>query len=150
MSLNVHGTRYFHTRRSTSNIKRHTKNKLHDSMAAPTLLLHFFARQPITGPQVSMHFLCVGKCRGYPNLPSSEDCTTKTFEAIFRPWPECQNIQIVFKVSPLWLTRRGTAHSQDLSWRGAARAEDAQWTPTQSHISSSMLVYEEYRCRRGS
>ena len=27
--------------------------------------------------------------------------------------------------------------------RGAARAEDAQGTPTQSHISPSILVYEE-------
>jgi len=29
------------------------------------------------------------------------------------------------------------------SGRGAARAEDAQGTPTQSHISPSILVYEE-------
>ena len=36
------------------------------------------------------------------------------------------------------LTRRGTTHSRDLSGRGTARAEDAQGTPTQSHI------YEEY------
>jgi hypothetical protein len=27
--------------------------------------------------------------------------------------------------------------------RGAAREEDAQGTPTQSHISPSMLVYED-------
>ena len=31
-----------------------------------------------------------------------------------------------------------------LSGRGTARAEDAQGTPTQSHISPSILVYEEY------
>jgi len=31
------------------------------------------------------------------------------------------------------------------SGRGAARAEDAQGTPTQSHISPSILVYEEKR-----
>jgi len=31
----------------------------------------------------------------------------------------------------------------DLSERGAARAEDAQGTPSQSHISTSILVYEE-------
>ena len=30
-----------------------------------------------------------------------------------------------------------------LSGRGAARAEDAQGTPTQSHISPSLLVYED-------
>ena len=32
--------------------------------------------------------------------------------------------------------------------RGAARAEDAQGTPTQSHISPNILVYEEKQ-RRG-
>ena len=31
-----------------------------------------------------------------------------------------------------------------LAGRGAARAEDAQGTPTQSHISPSILVYEDY------
>ena len=31
-----------------------------------------------------------------------------------------------------------------LTGRGAARAEDAQGTPTQSHLSSSILVYEEH------
>ena len=36
-------------------------------------------------------------------------------------------------------------HSQDLSGRGAARAEDAQGTPTQSGISPSIIVYE-YQC----
>jgi len=30
------------------------------------------------------------------------------------------------------------------SGRGTARAEDAQGTPAQSHISPSMLVYEDY------
>ena len=34
---------------------------------------------------------------------------------------------------------------RDLSGRGAARAEDAQGTPTQSRISLSKLVYEDYR-----
>ena len=29
-------------------------------------------------------------------------------------------------------------------WEGAARAEDAQGTPSQSHISPSILVYEDY------
>ena len=36
----------------------------------------------------------------------------------------------------------------DLSGRGAARAEDAQGTPTQSHISPSItLVYEDNKSR---
>jgi len=38
--------------------------------------------------------------------------------------------------------------------RGAARAEDAQGTPTQSHISSSILVFEDKKltaaCRCGT
>jgi len=32
--------------------------------------------------------------------------------------------------------------------RGAARAEDAQGTPTQSHISPSILVYEDKGSKR--
>ena len=36
-----------------------------------------------------------------------------------------------------------TTHSWDLSGRGAARAEDARGTPTQSHISSSIHAHEE-------
>jgi len=43
------------------------------------------------------------------------------------------------------LTRRGTTHSRDLSGRGAARAEVDRGKPTQSHISPSILVYEENR-----
>ncbi len=35
----------------------------------------------------------------------------------------------------------------DSAGRGTARAEDAQGTPTQSHISTSILVYEERRAR---
>jgi len=44
-----------------------------------------------------------------------------------------------------WLTRRGSTHSWDLSGRGTTGAEDAQGTPTQSHISPSLLVYEDQR-----
>jgi hypothetical protein len=40
-------------------------------------------------------------------------------------------------------TRRGPTHSQDLSDKGAARAEDAQGTPNQSHISPTLQVYED-------
>ena len=39
----------------------------------------------------------------------------------------------------------GLVGSTDFYGRGAARAEDAQGTPTQSHISPSIVVYEEYR-----
>ena len=31
-----------------------------------------------------------------------------------------------------------------LAGRGTTRAEDAQWTSTQSHISPSILVYEDH------
>ena len=37
---------------------------------------------------------------------------------------------------------------RDLSGSGAARAEDAQGTPTQSHISPSILVYKDQTRRR--
>ena len=39
--------------------------------------------------------------------------------------------------------RVGWLNSWDLSGRGTTRAEDAQGTPTQSHISPSILVYED-------
>ena len=56
---------------------------------------------------------------------SSECGTYKTVKAWFWPW-----------------LSGGTTHSRDLSGRGTARAEDAQGTPTQRHISPSILVYE--------
>ena len=34
-------------------------------------------------------------------------------------------------------------HSRDLSGSGTTRAEDAQWTPDQSNIPPSVLVYED-------
>ena len=40
--------------------------------------------------------------------------------------------------------------STGASGRGAARAEDAQGTPTQSQISPSILVHEEYRLPHGA
>ena len=43
--------------------------------------------------------------------------------------------------------RHRNTHSRDLSGRGTARAEDAQGTPTQSHISSNILVYEDNNFR---
>jgi len=42
-----------------------------------------------------------------------------------------------------------TTHSWDLSGRGTTRAEDAQGTPAQSHISPNVLVYED-NVRNGS
>ena len=35
-------------------------------------------------------------------------------------------------------------------WRGAARAEDAQGTPIQSHLSTNLLAYEENLAHRQS
>ena len=43
----------------------------------------------------------------------------------------------------LWIVQRLMGRVDHDSGRGAARAEDAQGTPTQSHISPSILVYEE-------
>ena len=51
--------------------------------------------------------------------------------------PRTQNVNLRIVYDRLrvgWLNEFG---------RGAARAEDAQGTPTQSHISPSILVYEE-------
>ena len=39
--------------------------------------------------------------------------------------------------------RRGVTPSWDLSGRGTTREEDAPGTPTQSHLSPSILVHEE-------
>ena len=39
--------------------------------------------------------------------------------------------------------RVGWLNGFSFIWEGAARAEDAQGTPTQIHISPSRLVYEE-------
>ena len=39
-------------------------------------------------------------------------------------------------------------HSRDLSGRGTARAEDAIERTAQSHISPSILVYEDNQCFR--
>ena len=44
-----------------------------------------------------------------------------------------------------WLKDLGLLGSTDLSGRGTTIAEDAQGTPTQSHISPSILVYEDQR-----
>ena len=44
-----------------------------------------------------------------------------------------------------FLSRCGTKYSRDLSGRGTTRADDAQGTPTQSHMSPSILVYEHTR-----
>ena len=41
------------------------------------------------------------------------------------------------------LTRRGTTHSREISGRGAARAEDSQGAPAQSHVSPSIQAYED-------
>ena len=41
------------------------------------------------------------------------------------------------------LTGRGITHSRDLCGRGAARAGNAQGTPTQSHMPPRILVYED-------
>ena len=44
----------------------------------------------------------------------------------------------------IWREICNLARHDRLSGRGAARADDAQGTPTQSHRSPSILVYEDY------
>ena len=58
-------------------------------------------------------------------LPSSVDCDLLSIDRV--------------SINHCW-----HSHSWDISGRGTTRAEDAQETPTQSHISPSILVYEEY------
>jgi hypothetical protein len=52
---------------------------------------------------------------------------------------ECAPESII-TTSKIQLCSNCTTH--DLSWRGTARAQDARGTPTQSHISPSILVCE--------
>ena len=56
------------------------------------------------------------------------------------PQAECRGLHIVDRL------RVGLLNGF-LSGRGTTRAEDAQGTPTQSHISPSILVYEDYTLR---
>ena len=44
----------------------------------------------------------------------------------------------------------GDTGSWGISGRGTTSAEDAQGTPTQSHISPSILVYEDYQSVAGA
>ena len=58
-------------------------------------------------------------------------------------------ISVVVHLNDFWYKTKGiqamidSPHSRDLSERGAARAEDAHGTPTQSHISPGILVYAD-------
>ena len=69
---------------------------------------------------------------------------TSTESAVYTMVPARDNTVLVpVIVKRRCYHRQGTTHSRDLSGRGAARAEDAQWTPTQSHLSPSILAYED-------
>jgi len=57
--------------------------------------------------------------------------------------PESKTIKLEPRVAPRQSVGRGDRLRVG---RGTTRAEDAQGTPTQSHISSSILVYEDNRC----
>jgi hypothetical protein len=52
-------------------------------------------------------------------------------------------VQIDFKAGPVLHEETGLTPNSD-SGRGATRVEDAQGTPTQSHISPSILVHEDH------
>ena len=57
------------------------------------------------------------------------------------PNPKEQNLPVCFRYESVNFWR--VIDSGLVSGRGTTRAEDAQGTPTQSHISPSILVYEE-------
>ena len=86
---------------------------------------------------------------GGNNLKPSERRETefklkRTFA--LKSWPESGLDSLICATITLqWVTqpadRSGT--SPGVSGRGSARAEDAQGTPPQSHISPSILVYED-------
>ena len=53
-------------------------------------------------------------------------------------------LAVVVRVLPPVNLELEPARSVTNSGRGTTRAEDSQGTPTQSHISPSILVYEDY------
>ena len=62
--------------------------------------------------------------------------THKAVKAIFWPWLSGKGLDRL---------RVGWLNGFSFSGRVTTRAEDAQGTPTQSHISPNILVYEDYR-----
>jgi len=88
--------------------------------------------------------------------PYRATCTAVSYERGTRTGlPETQMLGATSLCVVAWLllTREGVRgrgqeggsiaiHPQDLSGWGAARAEDAQGTPAQSHIPPMILVYE--------
>jgi len=73
------------------------------------------------------------------------------------PFPETSLVSVSKKKLPPPLVGAGgglvptpaTAHSRDPSGRGTARAEDAQGTPTQSHITPSIRRLAAHAAERG-
>ena len=81
----------------------------------------------------------------YLSLSSIEDRTCH-----YKGLASCKNIKLSCVLKMWHLARMidsGTIYLLDISGRGAARAEDAQGTPTQSHISPGILVYEDKHVR---
>ena len=73
------------------------------------------------------------------NLSAPSHATVVKFGVVFRRqkyFHESTYVSSSFGRTPFQHSAR------DLSRRGAVRAEDAQGTPTQSHISPSILVYD--------
>ena len=73
---------------------------------------------------------------------SERDKTRLDLEQTLRRFEPYEEVRTLLKP---W-TRSSTAvidSGRDLSRRGTTRAEDAQGTPTQSHISPSILVYDD-------
>ena len=54
-----------------------------------------------------------------------------------------QGLRVIKKKKKKGATRRHDGSLYDHSGRGTTTADDAQGTPTQSHISPSILIYED-------
>ena len=71
----------------------------------------------------------------------ASECPIYALQAAFSPLPSVSPCS--FRACLVPPGSEKVAHVWDLSGRGTARAEDAPGTPTQSHISPGILVYEE-------
>ena len=93
------------------------------------------------------HYRCTSLVRNCAPLESYSRPIPRSLSLKWRPNWGGNSPQL--ESGGVWpLIDAGLVGSTDFhsSGRGTTRAEDAQGTPTQSHISPSILVYEENRC----
>jgi len=97
----------------------------------------------------------VGRASRASSLGFVGDLELRKFDLVVDAHAPVQHRSCVHRLRVGWLngfsfiTSTGAFHSShpqgQLSGRGTTRAENAQGTPTQSHISPSILVYGDYR-----